>query len=144
MISAAPNPVNWIEVKESYRVPRLELDERIQTMNCVSEPYLNALGGWNWVWNLVRTHLLSKFNGFSHFHLLRWAKRADCWLKSTKGSGTEMQTQPLGLSVRLNARIISKPLGYWGLIINNEHSIKIILSALKMGRGNENRKDCIK
>jgi hypothetical protein len=28
-------------VKESQKVPRLELDERIQRMNCVSKPYLN-------------------------------------------------------------------------------------------------------
>lgn len=63
MISDGLNPVKWIEVKESQKVPRLELDERIQGWT-VYQDYLNTLGGWNWVWNLVRTHLLKGFYAF--------------------------------------------------------------------------------
>lgn len=43
MISDGLNPVKWIEVKESQKVPRLELDERIQGWT-VYQDYLNPLG----------------------------------------------------------------------------------------------------
>ena len=128
MISDGPNPMKWIQAKESQKGPRLELDERIQRMNCVSKPYLNPLSGWIGSAILLGHTFLGDFYAFSHFSQVRWAEIAVCRFKSTKGYMTEIA----GIASRIgeqgsDVRTRSKSMGYLGLIISKEQYVKIIL-----------------